>query len=196
MKLTTKILVSSVIIGGLFVGGNVLTQSILEVKAVDGVIETSQKGNETINDVERYLAERGEKNVAHYFETERYFDKGVLKDFEKQFGHDTKNMLVKELTKEEEDYLEGLGAFYQYKDLPILTKNQVKVKGEDRYSGSLEANIADAMAMSSGDDSEGPIIAICRKYHIDPNGIVATLPIEAIVEINEALYKASSHPKD
>ncbi|MGX6977977.1 hypothetical protein ACWN8V_01695 [Vagococcus elongatus] len=85
---------------------------------------------------------------------------------------------------------------------PILAKNEEKKGGEvilnqaGEYAYSLESLAADTAALSNEIDSETPIIEICQKYNVDPEGQIKDLTDKAIEDIENALVGLSTHGEE
>lgn len=110
-----------------------------------------------------------------------------------------------EATVPNEQFLEDKKAsdFYAiWLGSPILAKNEEKKAGEvvlnqaGEYAYSLETLVGDVTALSGEIDSETPIIEVCRKYNVDPEGQIKDLPDEAIEEIEDALAALSDHGEE
>lgn len=139
--------------------------------------------------------DQGEPSLADFYLVDLGYPSEVMTKFGEKFNVDVKQVTQSSLTSEQFDYLQALSQFYAYPEAPILTRNQLDIEDKN-YLMSLEASSSDTMAMSPEDDSTGVIEAILDTHDIDYDGQVKDLSVEIILEINDALYEASSHPKE
>lgn len=184
-KMWKKLVVISFAVVLVFLGGVFVFQHLSE-KAL------AEKSESEILPVD--WSTINEQTLAEYYRDGIGYSDEILQEFAEKFDLDIHQTTVGDLTSEQSFYLEALIQLRNYPDAPILARNEVPSDDED-YLMSLETMVADAMAMAEEDDSESVIEEILEKHQIDPDGLVKDLNVEIILEINNALYEASSHPK-
>ena len=212
IKLSTKLLVSTLAIGSLFLGGTYLSQSLSEKRILTQA--EKEKNSETLQPMaSEEDINTDEMTIKTYYNDYLEASPKVTEAFAEKFGADALTIKMQEMFtassghKEKFDYISALYRFYQNSDQPILAKNEVKEKNKEgdlevvlnehgEYSYSLETELRDVNALSPAIDSAKAIKEICQKNGIDPDGKIGDLTPELILEIDEALFTISDHPKN
>jgi len=183
----------------LFFVGIALTQTLSE----ESIVKASNKeGIEAaIQEAQEEFERTESMSVQEYYVNYLGYDPRITADFEQKYALDATQVIMKDITNEKFDYLMAVTALYENSEQPILSRNEQKENGQvvigenGEVAYSLETLSSDVAALSDSVDSETPIIEICKKYDIDPDGKVGDLTPAIIMEINQKLFEISDHPE-
>lgn len=199
LNLKMKLLGVTVVVLAVFIGGTYTVQKFSEkqlLTAEKNVVkddadkkEENDIETDSLETVQKTVEEIEQMSIYDYYTAYLFYDEELVQNFEQKFKVNATERKIQSLTSEELRYLNVTHYFYQYKENPILIKNESEGKM------SLELMLRDANALSSEIDSEAAIIAICKKHEVDANGKIKNLTPEIVVEMDEKLFEISDHPK-
>lgn len=194
-----KLAIATVVICGLFIGGITLAQNLSEESIV---AESNEQDIEAaIEKTQQQFEQIDKMSVREYYVDYLGYDPRIAADFEEVYQTDASQVKMKGVEGERFDLLVALVSFYENGDQPILAKNEQKEDGQvvigenGDFAYSLETLSSDVAALSDEIDSETPIIEICVKHGIDPDGKVRDLTPAIIMEIDQKLFEISDHPE-
>lgn len=194
-----KLAIATVVICGLFLGGITLAQNLSEESIV---AESNEQDIEAaIEKTQQQFEQIDKMSVREYYVDYLGYDPRIAADFEEVYQTDASQVKMKDVEGERFDLLVALVSFYENGDQPILAKNEQKEDGQvvigenGDFAYSLETLSSDVAALSDEIDSETPIIEICVKHGIDPDGKVRDLTPAIIMEIDQKLFEISDHPE-
>ncbi|MBP1046132.1 hypothetical protein I6N96_07540 [Enterococcus sp. BWM-S5] len=199
MGLWKKLIIATVTICALFFGGVTLAQNLSEQSIMTAT--NDQEIEEAIARSQKEFERIDKMSVREYYVDYLDYDPRIVVDFEEKYKVDASQTKMKDVDRERNNYLMALTSFYENGNQPILAKNEEKEDGQviigesGEYAYSLETLSSDVAALSDAIDSETPIIEICVKYGVDPDGKVRDLSPEIIMEIDQKLFEISDHPE-
>ncbi|WP_086350672.1 hypothetical protein [Candidatus Enterococcus clewellii] len=200
MALWKKLTLATVVICGLFFGGITLAQNLSE-QSILAASNNQETEEEAIARTQKEFERIDKMSVQEYYIDYLDYDPRIMADFEEKYAEDANEVKIKDLDNEKSNYLMALTSFYENGDQPILARNEQKENGEviiganGEYAYSLETLSGDVAALSDAIDSTTPIIEICVRHGVDPEGKIRDLTPEIIVEIDRKLFEISDHPK-
>lgn len=200
MKLSTTLAVGTALVVCLAFGGVLATRSLTENTVLANVDQ--EQVEERIEGVgPDYFDQIERMTLKEYYEEYLEVSPSVLAEFEKVYALDPEQTKTKDLSNDQHEYLSALIYLIQEGDQPILKKHEVKEVIDDSGNEmviklSLQSSLSDVNALSEAIDSTTPIVAICEKYGVDPNGTIGTLTTEMIMEMDQALFEVSDHPSE
>lgn len=194
-----KLIIATVVICGLFFGGITLAQNLSEESIVaasneEDIEEAIEKAQQEFERIEKM-------SVREYYVDFLNYDPRIAADFEGKYTLDANQTKMNEVKGEQFNYLVALASFYENGNQPILARNEQKEDGEvvlgenGDFAYSLETLSGDVAALSDAIDSETPIVEICVKHGVDPDGKIRDLSPEIIMEIDQKLFELSDHPE-
>lgn len=191
IRLNSKLLVGLIILGAVFFSGIYGFQRLSEQKLIEAAVvdEFEQV------DLQSEMDEMNQMSVREFYTKIMGMSEESIADFEEKYSMDADEKKAMEISGEEHSYLTALRYLSDEENAPILSRNELSMEDKS-YLMSLETSLADINALSSKIDSTKPIIEICRKHGIDPDGKISDLTAEAIAEIDQKLFEISDHPKE
>lgn len=196
LSLGKRVMLTTAVIGGLFIGGAMVSQAMSEKTVPVALEEMSEEDIEkAVEEAKETMDKIDNMSLAEFYVDYLGSDPQLLDAFVKKYAVNPQVMKVAELEGEQYNYMNALTYIYNHGEQPILKRNEVDADEKYEYAYSLQTFLADIAAASNEVDTETPIVEICEKYGKDPDGKINELTPEMIMEIDEAIFQASDHPE-